>query len=430
MSLPARDLFEADAPAPRASLETHAAPSSREQALEAELERYKRWVAKLSEACEHIAQGDLEVRVLGCDDTGDIGRLVHGLNHFLDVTDAFVREAKATLDQASHGRFFRRVILRGLPGTFREAARGINSATSKMQAQAAALDDARRQRLAVASTFEQTIDGVISVVASSATELQGTAARLVQVSKDTTDESTRVASASEEVSVTVQTVASATEELSVTAAEIRRQMAGSSALARSAVQEVESTKTVVRDLSAASTEIGKIVKLISEIAKQTNLLALNASIEAARVGAAGRGFAVVASEVKNLARQTSGATEEIANMVAAIQAAAGLGIEAIGRIDEAIHGFDASTASRSSAACSKPRWVLARCLVALRWWRRRPKTPPSLRMRCTIRPPRSRRRPNACASRPKTCSRPFAARAKQAATPPEVHRNVCMLRPP
>jgi methyl-accepting chemotaxis protein len=122
-------------------------------------------------------------------------------------------------------------------------------------------------------------------------------------------------------------------------------MAGSSALARSAVQEVESTKTVVRDLSAASTEIGKIVKLISEIAKQTNLLALNASIEAARVGAAGRGFAVVASEVKNLARQTSGATEEIANMVAAIQAAAGLGIEAIGRIDEAIHGFDASTAS-------------------------------------------------------------------------------------
>ncbi len=317
----------------------------REELLEAELTRYKTWTAKVSEACERIARGDLEARVLGCDDDGEIGRLVHGLNHLLDVTDAFVRESKATLDYASRGKFFRRVILRGLPGTFRDAAVLINAATEKMHKQAKQLDDARTQRLEVADTFERTIDGVVAVIASSATELQATAATLVGSSTATTDQSAAVASAAEQMSATVQSVASATEQLAATATEIRRQVEGSTAQARNAVKEVESTKLVVGQLSKASSEIGQVVKLISEIAKQTNLLALNATIEAARVGEAGKGFAVVASEVKSLARQTSGATDKIATMVASIQAATHDGVEAISRIDRSIRGFDDSTSS-------------------------------------------------------------------------------------
>lgn len=318
---------------------------SREQQLERELARYKTWVAKVSAACEQVARGDLEVRILGCEDDGDIGKLVGGINRLLDITDAFVREAKATLDSASHGRFFRRVLLRGLPGTFRSAAILINAATQKMEGQAIELERARKERIEVADHFEQTIDGVVAIVASSATELQATASTLVGMSTATTNQSAEVAGAAGEMSACVQALASATEELNATATEIRRQVDGSTALARSAVSEIESTQTVMSDLARASREIGQVVRLISEIAKQTNLLALNATIEAARVGEAGKGFAVVASEVKSLARQTSGATDNIASMVASIQAATQKGVDAVTRIGRSIHEFDEMTAT-------------------------------------------------------------------------------------
>lgn len=315
------------------------------RALEAELERYKSWMRRVAEASEAIAQGDLEVRILGCDDTGDIGRAVHGLNRLLDVTDAFVRESKATLDYASRGKFFRRVLLRGLPGTFRDAAVLINGATEKMKEQADALESARRERLDVADTFEQAIDAVVTVVATSATNLQETAGSLVAASSATTAQSAAVASAAQQMSSGVQSVASATEQLNASAQEIRRQVDGSTGLARSAVKEVESTKTVVADLGRASVEIGQVVKLINDIAKQSNLLALNATIEAARVGDAGKGFGVVAAEVKSLARQTSSATDKIAATVNAIQTASREGIDAIGRIDRAISGFEEAMSS-------------------------------------------------------------------------------------
>ncbi len=319
--------------------------SPRERALEAELARYKEWVAKLSEVCERGAQGDLEARVLGCDEESDVGAVARRLNHLLDVTDAFVRESKAALDCASRGKFFRTVIVRGLPGTFRDAALLINAATGKMHGQANALDDARRERLAVAVTFERAVDGVATVVATSATQLQVTAAQLVTASGVTTEQSAAVASAAQQMSSSVQSVAAATEELSATATEIRRQVERSGALARDAVKEVEGAKGVVDDLARASREVGHIAKLISEIAKQTNLLALNATIEAARVGAAGRGFAVVAAEVKDLARQASGATDKIGSMVGSIQAVAREGVEAIGRIDGSIRRFHEVTSS-------------------------------------------------------------------------------------
>lgn len=303
------------------------------------------WLSRIADVCDEAARGNLEARLLDCEETGEIARVVASINQLLDVTDAFVREAKASLQHASDGKFFRRVLLRGLPGTFRQAAGVINEATAKMGDQARALAAAQAERAALADDFEARIRGVVETVASSATELQATASLLVDNAGTTTEQAVAVAAAAEQTSTNVQAVASATEELGASAREIARQVEEWTTTSRSAVGEVERTNGVVVELAQASRRISNVVKLISDVARQTNLLSLNATIEAARVGEAGKGFAVVASEVKNLARQTSGATDDVATIIAALQSATDRGVEAVGRIDSAIRGFDEVTSS-------------------------------------------------------------------------------------
>lgn len=133
-----------------------------------ELEMYREWCAKVAAVCERAAQGDLEARLLGCDVDGDVGAMVRGINGMLDITDAFVREAKAALDYASRGEFFRRVLLRGLPGTFRLAAELINRAMARMQTQDEAIKLVEQRRLQLADEFDVTIQTVVASVASSA----------------------------------------------------------------------------------------------------------------------------------------------------------------------------------------------------------------------------------------------------------------------
>ena len=89
-----------------------------------------------------------------------------------------------------------------------------------------------------------------------------------------------------------------------------------------AVAAASSANDTIVSLADASTQIGKVIDIITSIAQQTDLLALNATIEAARAGEAGKGFAVVANEMKELAKQTAAATDEIRNKIEAIQSAA------------------------------------------------------------------------------------------------------------
>ncbi len=153
---------------------------------------------------------------------------------------------------------------------------------------------------------------------------------------DTSRQAGVVAAASEQAGKNVQTVASGTEEMGVTIKEIAKNAASAARVATSAVSSAQRTNELVVKLGDSSSEIGNVLKVITTIAEQTNLLALNATIEAARAGEAGKGFAVVANEVKELAKETAKATEEITRKISAIQSDATSAITAITEITQVI----------------------------------------------------------------------------------------------
>lgn len=155
-------------------------------------------------------------------------------------------------------------------------------------------------------------------------------------SSETERLASRVSSTSQEINRTVGEVAAASVEISTTLQEISRNVVNATQITTQAVKMADSTNTTISKLGESSSEIGKVVKVITAIAQQTNLLALNATIEAARAGEAGKGFAVVANEVKDLATRTAKATEEITQKISAIQGDTQQAISEIRKIGEII----------------------------------------------------------------------------------------------
>ena len=167
-------------------------------------------------------------------------------------------------------------------------------------------------------------------------QLVGSSAQLSDVSQEmgaTAEESSAqanvVAAAAEQVSANVSTVASATEEMTASIREIAANSTNAASVAGRAVEVAQDTNATAAKLGESSAEIGQIVKVITSIAQQTNLLALNATIEAARAGEVGKGFAVVANEVKELAKATARATEDISQKIETIQTDTGSVVSAI-----------------------------------------------------------------------------------------------------
>lgn len=244
----------------------------------------------LTDICDRAARGDLEARAPEIQDP-ELAVLGHGLNRLLDQIDAFVRESSAAMEHCGRNRYYRPVLLRGLQGSFRNAAVVINAGVVKM----------RSDHLARLETTELTTE---------------TAAQ-------------------------VATVAAACEELTATSNQIAKRAAESGSRAGNTVTDAERARSSVMRLVEAAERIKSLVTLIARIASQTNLLALNAAIEAARAGAAGSGFAVVASEVKDLSRSTAATTADVnaqvsnvlGGVTAVSQSIDGIG-SSIGDIDE------------------------------------------------------------------------------------------------
>ncbi|MDT0200825.1 methyl-accepting chemotaxis protein [Nocardioides sp. AE5] len=165
----------------------------------------------------------------------------------------------------------------------------------------------------------------------------------------TSERAGSASSASVQVSASIQTVASAAEEMTASIREIAKNATDAATVATSAVQVASSAQETVTSLGESSAEIGQVIKVITSIAQQTNLLALNATIEAARAGDAGKGFAVVANEVKELAKETARATEDISQKIVAIQGDTEGAVAAIAEISEVIGRINDIQASIASA---------------------------------------------------------------------------------
>jgi methyl-accepting chemotaxis protein len=203
------------------------------------------------------------------------------------------------------------------------------------------------------------IGEMAATVATASEELTTVSREMSGNTRQTAEQVTAAAASAEQVSQNATTVATAIEEMNVSIREIAKNAAEGAKVATEAVKNSDQTNATITKLGQSSIEIGKVIKVITSIAQQTNLLALNATIEAARAGDAGRGFAVVANEVKELAKQTATATEDISQRIEAIQTDTQSAVEAITGITAVINQINdiqntiASSVEQQSATTSE-----------------------------------------------------------------------------
>ncbi|EQC45615.1 PAS domain-containing methyl-accepting chemotaxis protein [Bacteriovorax sp. Seq25_V] len=203
-----------------------------------------------------------------------------------------------------------------------------------------------------------TFDEATIELRASAQGLASAATQMNQNATVTLEQSTLASESTREATLGLSNVSASTEELSASIGEITKSSNKASEFSTEAKKKSESANKTIQELGVASEDIGNVVKVISSIAQQTNLLALNATIEAARAGDAGKGFSVVANEVKELAKQTAHATEDISNKIINVQASTSLAVASIGEVSEIIDqlsqiAYSTATAVEEQSATTK-----------------------------------------------------------------------------
>ncbi|MBE7635581.1 methyl-accepting chemotaxis protein [Sneathiella sp. P13V-1] len=299
-------------------------------------------IKRTTEICLDICKGNFENRIRHITPGGELEDMQWAINELVDRTDAFMREAEASMEHVSQQKYYRRIISLDMQGSYKRTADAINACTESFEERLTRFDG-------VIQKFENGIWELSNKISETSTELQDTADTLSNNAGSTNTQVERVSTAANSATGSVQTVASAAEELSASISEISRQVNSSLDSTGMARETVEEGNTKIQGLAEAVNSIGEVVKLIEDIASQTNLLALNATIEAARAGEAGKGFAVVANEVKNLATQTARATEEISQQILDIQTASGDAVQTMDVINTSIGNINMAVETIATA---------------------------------------------------------------------------------
>jgi methyl-accepting chemotaxis protein len=279
---------------------------------------------------DKISKGAIPVKISD-QYNGDFNTIKNNLNNCIDNINALVADAAALAKAAAEGRVGVRADATKHQGDYRKIVEGVNQTLE-----------------AIVEPLKVTAQNA-TTLASSSEELTAVSQQMAGNAEETATQANIVSAASEQVSKNVSSVASASEEMQSSIREIAKNANESARVAKNAVSVAHTTNETVKKLGESSQEIGNVIKVITSIAQQTNLLALNATIEAARAGEAGKGFAVVANEVKELAKQTAKATEEIGQKIDAIQGDTKSSVKAIEEIGTIINQINDISNSIASA---------------------------------------------------------------------------------
>lgn len=286
------------------------------------------WLTGLVAYVGKIADGDLSASIHRASDQDQIHEWLMLMRQTIEV---LLNDTNTVAHAVGEGKLGVRADASRLHGAYRIIVEGINKT----------LDT-------IVEPMKATAENA-SALASSSEELTVVSQQMATNAEETATQANVVSVASEQVSKNVDSVASASEQMQVSIREIAKNANDSARVAKSAVTVASTTTETMQKLGESSREIGNVIKVITSIAQQTNLLALNATIEAARAGEAGKGFAVVANEVKELAKQTAKATEEIGQKIEGIQGVTKGAVHAIEEISTIINQINDISNSIASA---------------------------------------------------------------------------------